>query len=79
MNKLARRSIANIAATVVASQAAIAEEEVPVTGATIDAWATELSNAGRWGEDDQLGTLNLITPAVRVHGTSPPHGACGRQ
>lgn len=24
------------------------------------------SNAGRWGVDDQLGTLNLITPEVRV-------------
>ena len=22
----------------------------------------ELSNWGRWGEEDQLGTLNLITP-----------------
>jgi len=28
-------------------------------------WMTELSNAGRWGRDDQLGTLNLITPEVR--------------
>jgi kynurenine formamidase len=25
----------------------------------------ELSNAGRWGADDQRGTLNLITPSVR--------------
>jgi kynurenine formamidase len=25
----------------------------------------EVSNWGRWGEDDQLGTLNLITPAKR--------------
>ena len=24
-----------------------------------------LSNWGRWGPDDQLGTLNLITPEVR--------------
>jgi len=24
---------------------------------------TKLSNWGRWGADDQLGTLNLITPA----------------
>ena len=28
-------------------------------------WQTELSNWGRWGKDDQLGTLNLITPAKR--------------
>ena len=26
----------------------------------------ELSNAGRWGDDDRLGTLNYITPAVRA-------------
>ncbi|HJN10923.1 MAG TPA: cyclase family protein [Pirellulaceae bacterium] len=26
---------------------------------------TELSNWGRWGKDDQLGTLNLITPKKR--------------
>jgi kynurenine formamidase len=25
----------------------------------------ELSNWGRWGEDDRLGTLNLITPEIR--------------
>jgi hypothetical protein len=25
-----------------------------------------LSNWGRWGKDDQLGTINLITPATRV-------------
>jgi hypothetical protein len=26
---------------------------------------TELSNWGRWGKDDQAGTVNLITPAKR--------------
>ena len=31
-----------------------------------DTWMTELSNWGRWGDDDQLGALNLITPAKRV-------------
>ena len=25
-------------------------------------WMTSLSNWGRWGPDDELGTLNLITP-----------------
>jgi hypothetical protein len=28
-------------------------------------WQTELSNWGRWGKDDELGTLNLITTAKR--------------
>ena len=65
MNKLASRAVA-LMATLLAPQALFAAEETasppPVTAATIDAWSTELSNAGRWGEDDQLGTLNLITP-----------------
>jgi kynurenine formamidase len=38
---------------------------VVVTQAEYDRWQTELSNWGRWGRDDELGTLNLITPAKR--------------
>jgi kynurenine formamidase len=37
-----------------------------VSEAQFEAWQTELSNWGRWGKDDQLGTLNLITPAKRM-------------
>ena len=38
----------------------------PVVSQTqYDAWQKELANWGRWGRDDQLGTLNLITPAKR--------------
>lgn len=37
----------------------------PVTDAQYARWTTELSNWGRWGADDQIGTLNLITPAKR--------------
>jgi kynurenine formamidase len=29
-------------------------------------WMTDLSNWGRWGEDDQIGAANLITPAKRL-------------
>ena len=36
-----------------------------VTQADMDRWKVELSNAGRWGKDDEKGTLNLITPAKR--------------
>jgi kynurenine formamidase len=32
----------------------------------------ELSNAGRWGPADELGTLNLITPALRLRALSLP-------
>ena len=33
-------------------------------------WMDSLSNWGRWGPDDQLGTLNLITDAKRVEAAS---------
>jgi len=39
--------------------------EPSVEKATLDRWMQELSNWGRWGKDDQLGTVNLITPAKR--------------
>ena len=34
--------------------------------AKVESLIEKLSNWGRWGADDQLGTLNLITPEVRV-------------
>src|SRR5215470_2257201 len=37
-----------------------------VSEAQFEAWQTQLSNWGRWGKDDELGTLNLITPAKRM-------------
>ena len=42
-----------------------AQSDHKATKADIDRWMTEFSNWGRWGKDDQLGTLNLITPAKR--------------
>jgi kynurenine formamidase len=36
-----------------------------VSKAQYEQWKTELSNWGRWGKDDQLGAINLITPAKR--------------
>jgi kynurenine formamidase len=36
-----------------------------VAKAEYDRWKTELSNWGRWGKDDQIGAVNLITPAKR--------------
>jgi kynurenine formamidase len=41
-----------------------------MTKADVDRWMTELSNWGRWGKDDQLGALNLITPAKRKSAAS---------
>ena len=37
-----------------------------VTKEQYETWMNELSNWGRWGEDDQLGALNTITPEKRV-------------
>jgi hypothetical protein len=44
-------------------------ESKPVTEinkAQFDQWMSDLSNWGRWGKDDEIGTLNLITPAKRA-------------
>ena len=37
----------------------------PVTAAQYEQWKAELSNWGRWGPDDEMGALNLITPEKR--------------
>ena len=36
-----------------------------ITAAELESWKKDLSNWGRWGKDDQIGALNLITPAKR--------------
>jgi hypothetical protein len=45
--------------------AAAGSDRPPVAKAQYDQWKTELSNWGRWGKDDEMGALNLITPAKR--------------
>jgi kynurenine formamidase len=47
-----------------------AQERAPVTKETVDQWMKELSNWGRWGKEDQLGTINLITPAKAKQGAA---------
>jgi kynurenine formamidase len=42
-----------------------ADSDSMVSVAQFDAWMEEISNWGRWGADDELGTLNLITPEKR--------------
>ena len=42
---------------------------VKVDLAQLAEWEKELSNWGRWGPDDQIGTLNLITPEKTVQAT----------
>jgi kynurenine formamidase len=36
-----------------------------VTQQQFDQWKKDLNNWGRWGKDDEIGTMNLITPAKR--------------
>lgn len=47
------------------SSTSVAQSSHDVTKAMVDGWMTELSNWGRWGDDDELATLNLITPEKR--------------
>jgi len=42
-----------------------AQSSRDVTAEMVATWMTDLSNWGRWGDGDQLGTLNLITPDKR--------------
>jgi kynurenine formamidase len=42
-----------------------AQTAEPVTKLEFDAWMQEISNWGRWGAEDELGTLNLITDEKR--------------
>ena len=64
-----------VAATVLAFGAcaeggAQGETGKEVTKEQYDTWMTELSNWGRWGDDDQMGCPNLITPAKRQQAAS---------
>lgn len=44
---------------------ATAQDVRPMARAEFDALLTRVNNAGRWGDQDERGTLNLITPDVR--------------
>ena len=52
-----------LAAHPVVGQEPREERAGSVTPEQFDRWMTELSNWGRWGPDDELGTLNLVTGA----------------
>src|ERR1700722_13220698 len=54
-----------LAAALALAPSTPAQSSHTVTAATIDQWMKELSNWGRWGKDDQMGAVNLITPAKR--------------
>ena len=58
-NYLALTLLAAVLGSATASAQTMTEREV-------DALFETLSNWGRWGDDDQKGTVNLITPETRV-------------
>jgi kynurenine formamidase len=60
-----RRRFLSAAAMAGAMGTPRATGEEKVTKATIERWMKELSNWGRWGKTDEMGTVNLITPAKR--------------
>lgn len=52
--------------TTVISPMVFAQPAEAVTRAEFDSWMQEISNWNRWGEEDELGTLNLITDQKRI-------------
>jgi kynurenine formamidase len=64
MNILAAGVLAVVLPIAVTGSARAQSREM--TKADVERMTKELSNWGRWGKDDQLGTLNLITPEKRV-------------
>lgn len=57
--------IPTLAALVLVSFAVHGQSSRHIGKADVDKLMTELSNWGRWGANDQMGTVNLITPARR--------------
>jgi kynurenine formamidase len=55
----------SLAADKLSSQAVAPAPGHAVSPAEYERWKKDLSNWGRWGKDDQIGALNLITPAKR--------------
>ena len=66
---LTRRAVTCLAGAVLCgpSAEAFGQSEVrePVSIEQFDRWMEDLSNWGRWGDDDQIGAANLMTPAKR--------------
>ena len=62
---MSRRFLAGLVVTLTATVPLVAQDSDAVSMETIERWRAELSNAGRWGGDDELGALNLITPEKR--------------
>jgi kynurenine formamidase len=60
--ELLERQASGIVAASTAAPAAQPDPRMP-TAAEVESWYTDRRNWGRWGDDDQKGAINLITPA----------------
>jgi hypothetical protein len=58
-------AIVALAVGKLSSQAVAPIPSRTVTEPEYERWKKDLSNWGRWGKDDQIGALNLITPSKR--------------
>ena len=58
---LAEHEAEHAAPAATRSAAAQADPRMP-TQAEVESWYTDRRNWGRWGDDDQMGAVNLITP-----------------
>jgi kynurenine formamidase len=54
-----------IAALLLTASRAMAQQAAPMSRVEFDALFARVNNAGRWGDTDRLGTLNLVTPELR--------------
>lgn len=64
MKKILSLAIAFVVAF--AARNLAAQDKHKMTKADVERQIEELSNWGRWGKEDQLGALNLITPEKRI-------------
>lgn len=63
---LKNASVSTFAIVAVCVSQLHAQDKHAMTKADVEVQIRELSNWGRWGEKDQLGALNLITPQKRM-------------
>src|SRR5215470_14518233 len=65
MTNVIRRAVLLCSTAALIPIAARSQAGHQVTKADVDRWMIDLSNWGRWGKDDQLGALNLVTASKR--------------
>ncbi len=58
-------SLVSVAGLIGLTSTAYAQSERSMTPEAFESLMSEVSNWGRWGDDDQLGTINLITASKR--------------